>query len=527
MFGVRRGLSDRQVLADPPNEARPSRAHFSVAATLAVTVLGFAIVLGPRKSDTALAADPARSLKEGDLSLGDMEQIQISRNISHRDLGESALLPSKREESSQVYPLPTLRKIHIEGAKDGRLLLGERPSFASRIGDRYASLTNSNNFVFYTVDPDLQEFVSKLVSNSQAKHVAVVVMNPRTGAVLAIAGKSASIPDIEYHADFPAASLFKVVTAAAAVEQAGIQPSSLIQFRGGTYTLNEWNYLPDPKKDRNIMSVAEALGRSCNPVFGQLGMRYLNGNILQKYARLFGFNRSLQLETPLLNSSAEIPKQDLYELSRTAAGFGQVKISPIHAAAIMSGVANGGLLPRPHIVEEIVSRDGEILSRTKPDVLNRVVQPSTAASLMEMMRHTTTIGTSRREFMRGSRPTLGTIEVAGKTGTLRGDNPVGLNNWFIGSAPLNNPELSIAVITVDAPYSGKASRLGRKVFEKYFKVQPLLDEPKYSRVSAKKKPQISRGKTSQARKKVVGKTATKKGVAATASSKKSKKPAKK
>jgi hypothetical protein len=71
-----------------------------VAATLAVTVLGFAIVLGPRKSDTALAADPARSLKEGDLSLGDMEQIQISRNISHRDLGESALLPSKREESS-------------------------------------------------------------------------------------------------------------------------------------------------------------------------------------------------------------------------------------------------------------------------------------------------------------------------------------------------------------------------------------------------------------------------------------------
>jgi hypothetical protein len=146
---------------------------------------------------------------------------------------------------------------------------------------------------------------------------------------------------------------------------------------------------------------------------------------------------------------------------------------------------------------------------------------------MEMMRHTTTIGTSRREFMRGSRPTLGTIEVAGKTGTLRGDNPVGLNNWFIGSAPLNNPELSIAVITVDAPYSGKASRLGRKVFEKYFKVQPLLDEPKYSRVSAKKKPQISRGKTSQARKKVVGKTATKKGVAATASSKKSKKPAKK
>ena len=522
MFSRHRGFSEKQVLEAPRNEERPSRAQLSVAATLAVTVLGFAIVLGPRKNDTALAADPAPALRGADLSLGDMEQMQLSRNISQRDLGDSSL-PAMRRESSQVYPLPDLRKVTVEGAKDGRLQLGERPSFGSKIGERYASLTRSNNFVFYTVDPDLQEFVSKLVNNAQAKHGAVVAMNPRTGAVLAIAGKSASIPDIEYHADFPAASLFKVVTAAAAVEQAGIQPDSLIPFRGGTYTLNEWNYLPDPKKDRNVMSVGEALGRSCNPVFGHLGLRYLNGNILHKYARLFGFNRPLQLEAPLSTSSAEIPKQDLYELSRTSAGFGQVRISPIHAAAIMSGVANGGLLPRPYIVQEIVSRDGEILTRTKPDVLNRVVQPSTAASLMEMMRNTTTIGTSRREFMRGSRPTLGNIEVAGKTGTLRGDNPVGLNNWFIGSAPLNNPELALAVITVDAPYSGKASRLGRKVFEKYFNVQPLPDAPAYSRVSSKRKVSTSRARAAQSRKKVVGKAAAKKKTTTATAAKKGKK----
>jgi cell division protein FtsI/penicillin-binding protein 2 len=352
-------------------------------------------------------------------------------------------------------------------------------------------------------------------------------MNPRTGAILAIAGKSASIPDIEYHADFPAASLFKVVTAAAAVEQAGIQPNSIIPFRGGTYTLNEWNYLPDPKRDRNVMSVAEALGRSCNPVFGHLGLRYLNGNILHKYARLFGFNRSLQFEAPLTTSSADIPTQDLYELSRTAAGFGSVRISPIHAAAMMAGVANGGLLPRPHIVSKIVSRDGEILSQSKPDVLNRVIQPSTAASLMEMMRYTTTIGTSRREFMRGSRPTLGNIEVAGKTGTLRGSNPVGLNNWFIGSAPLNNPELSLAVITVDAPYSGKASRLGRKVFEKFFNVTPLPDQPTYVRANTSKKRSAARTKTSHKSKKVVGKASPKKSSKKTSAAKSGKKSAKK
>lgn len=526
MFGKIQGFKAQQATPPPFGEGRPSRAQFSIAATLAVTVLGFAIVLGPRKSDTALAADPARSLKEGDLSLGDMEQIQLSRNISQGELAESPRTV-KHEESSQVYPLPALRKVAVEGAKNGRLMLGERPEIVSRIGDRYASLTQGNNFVFYTIDPDLQEFVSKLVSKAEAKHVAVVAMNPRTGAILAIAGKSASIPDIEYHADFPAASLFKVVTAAAAVEQAGIQPNSIIPFRGGTYTLNEWNYLPDPKKDRNAMSVAEALGRSCNPVFGHLGLRYLNGNILQKYARLFGFNRSLQFEAPLTTSSADIPTQDLYELSRTSAGFGSVRISPIHAAAMMAGVANGGLLPRPHIVSKIVSRDGEILTQSKPDVLNRVIQPSTAASLMEMMRYTTTIGTSRREFMRGSQPTLGNIEVAGKTGTLRGSNPVGLNNWFIGSAPLNNPELSLAVITVDAPYYGKASRLGRKVFEKFFNVTPLPDQPSYARVTTSRKGSTARTKTLHKSKKVVGKATPKKSSKKTASAKSSKKSAKK
>lgn len=524
MFGSSPGLNEKKVFDSHTKAAPPSRAQLSVAATLAMTVLGFAVVLGPRRSDTALAADPSRSLKEVELSLGDIEQLQISRNLSQSVLTDSPP-PSKLQESSQVYPLPNLRKVVVEGGKDGRVMLGERPSFASRVGDRYASLTHGNNFVFYTVDPDLQQFVANLVNKAQAKHVAIVAMNPRTGAVLAIAGKSPTIEDIEYHAGFPAASLFKVVTAAAAVEEAGIQPESLIPFRGGTYTLNEWNYLPDAKKDRKTMSVAEALGRSCNPVFGHLGTRFLNGSILQKYSRLFGFNRSLQLEAPLPASSAEIPKQDLYGLSRTAAGFGDVTISPVHAAALMSGVANGGLLPRPYLVQEVVSRDGEILNRTKPDVLNRVVQPSTAASLMEMMRYTTTVGTSRREFMRGSRPTLGNIEVAGKTGTLRGENPLGLNNWFIGSAPLNNPELSLAVITVDAPYSGKASRLGRKVFERYFNIEPVPDEPVYTRVSQKKRFQTTRRKASPTVKKktVVAKKPSKKAATAASSTKKSKK----
>jgi membrane peptidoglycan carboxypeptidase len=98
---------------------------------------------------------------------------------------------------------------------------------------------------------------------------------------------------------------------------------------------------------------------------------------------------------------------------------------------------------------------------------------------MEMMRYTTTMGTSRREFMRGGQPTLGNIEVAGKTGTLSGTNPPGLNNWFVGAAPINNPELAVAVITVDASHSSKASHLARLVMQRYFNIEagPELPEP--------------------------------------------------
>ena len=154
-----------------------------------------------------------------------------------------------------------------------------------------------------------------------------------------------------------------------------------------------------------------------------------------------------------------------------------MRVSPIHAAAFMSGIANGGMLPRPQIVDTVVSPDGSVIHKQKSEVLQRIVQESTATSLMEMMRNTTTIGTSRREFMRGSTPTLGNIDVAGKTGTLTGHNPQGLNNWFIGAAPISNPQIAVAVITVDPQRSSKASHLGRLVIQRFFGITPAEPAP--------------------------------------------------
>ena len=455
------------------NSVRPRVSlALSAISSLAITLA----VFSPRPDDTALAADPSPKNKARLFSNESALQGQFSGSLEKNSLEQMAMRETGPQGGS-AYPIPELHRVEVVASSDGDIALSNRPNFEKRLGDRYASITKKNNFVFYTLDPDLQDYVSKLVNQAQASHVAIVAMNPSTGAILAIAGRSNSLEDIEYHAGFPAASLFKVVTAAAAIEHAGIEPHSLIPFRGGTYTLNQTNYYPDASKDRRLMSVGEAMGRSCNPVFGHIGVKYLNGQILSKYARQFGFNRSLGFEVPLPESSAWIPQNDSYELSRTSAGFGEVRVSPVHAAALMSGIANGGILPRPQIIDSVVSPDGTVIYKQKAESLQRIVEASTSQSLMEMMRNTTTIGTSRREFMRGSSPTLGTVDVAAKTGTLTGDNPVGLNNWFIGAAPISNPQVSVAVITVDPRRSSKASHLGRLVLQKYFGITPVEPTP--------------------------------------------------
>ena len=445
-----------------------------IRATASLSLLAFTTYAALNSQEPVLAAD---SPSTNDLAAAPPNIASEQKNMNNLSFQQrdQLALENRGRTFGTTYPAPDLDLVSVDVSQTGTLRLSKRPTFKGRIGDRYASVTPNNNYVFYTLDPDLQEFVTSVVDRAPANHVAIVAMNPKTGAILAIAGKSPSVNGIEYHAGFPAASLFKVVTAAAAVEEAGINSDSLVAFRGGTYTLNQGNYLPSPRADRRLMSVGEAMGRSCNPVFGHIGLKYLNGSILSRYATRFGFNQSLDFEAPLPNSAAFIPHDDTYELSRTAAGFGEIRISPVHAAAIVSGIANGGLLPRPQLVERIVDGDGRTLEESKPDTIQRIVQPSTAQSLLTMMRHTTTIGTSRREFMRGKRSVLGDIEVAAKTGTLSGTDPVGLNNWFIAAAPMNNPELALAVITVDPQRAAKASHLGRLVFERYFKVSPSVE----------------------------------------------------
>ncbi len=362
-----------------------------------------------------------------------------------------------------------LEKATLSVNRRGEIFLDSIPSFSSSLFERAAGRGAQNEIILYSVDPHLQSAVSKLVASSRAAHVAVVAMEAKTGRIIAIDQNSKEFSNLALHASFPAASLFKIVTAAAALEKKAINAEEMVYYRGGTYTLERWNYRPDRSKDSQAMSVKEAMGKSCNPVFGRIALKHLNAGALSYYARRFGFNTDLSFDIPLPESMATIDEDD-FGLSRTAAGFGRVFISPVHAASFISAIANRGNLLRPALVDQVSLPSGNLIYKSKPAIVQKAVSEETAQELLKMLEYTTTIGTSRRAFNRREGSTLENVRVAGKTGTLRGQNPRGINNWFVGTAPLEDPQISVAVIVVDPErITTRASEIGRMIFEEYFK----------------------------------------------------------
>ena len=450
------------------NSPSPQRKN-SPHSPLAKILVGAAIIgaLFATYERSARAAGPNDSKAKEAPAAKISEQASLQTSISKDELNTplGRLAPPR---GAQPYPVPHLEKVVLQSPHKGELELTRLPHFTTTFAGRLAGITDNDNFVFFTLDPKLQAFTEKLVAQAQAPHVVVVAMDPKTGRILAMAGKSSEIIDPILHSGFPAASIFKLVTSAAAVESASVDPYLPVRFRGGTYTLNQWNISPDAKHDRKQMTLAEALGRSCNVVFARVALRALTPQVLRHYTQLFGFNRSLEADLPLPESAAFIPENDTYEFGKTAAGFGEVSLTPLHAVSMVSGIANGGLLPKPILIDRMVSPDGTIVFKSNPEALARIIQPNTAKTLLHMMEYTTTIGTSRGVFNPRKHPALPGISVAAKTGTLNGSNPEGVNHWFVAAAPAQNPKIALAIIIVKSGTGGaKAAKLGKQVIEQY------------------------------------------------------------
>jgi peptidoglycan glycosyltransferase len=349
-----------------------------------------------------------------------------------------------------------------------------------------------------TIDPDLQRIVSGILAARHFPEASVVLMDVATGRLLAYASHVEGQParDLCVEATAPSASVFKIVTAAALVEDAHVPPDARQCYSGGEQRIGASDLVEDPQRDRWCTTLGGALGRSINTVFARLAKEDLTPQKLEAMARRFGYGRPLPFDVPVQPSGLHVPAEPL-EFARTAAGFWNTTLSPIAAVELSAIVARGGETVRPSIVDKVVASSGAVTwTAPEPPAPRRAVARETAEQLAAMMERTVSEGTCWRAFHdpRGTAYLPG-IVVAGKTGTLTEAETHRYYTWFTGFAPAHPQgdirQVAVAVLVVNGPnWRLKANVVARETLRAYFAARGAqgVSRPIVDAVARRKKP---------------------------------------
>lgn len=327
----------------------------------------------------------------------------------------------------------------------------------------------------YTIDPVLQKEADRLLKSYKPDYGAIFMMDAATGEVLAMSSFQRDDDDaanLNLQATFPAASVFKVVTATAAVDKAGVDPGHKIRYNGGAYTLYKKNVLTDKvTRWTNVISLKDAFARSINTAFGRLSLENLNPEDLNEYANRFMFNQEIPADFGVDMGVAYVPPGKGFEMAEVASGYNKTnRMSPVQGAMIAAAVANDGQMVIPYLIKSIRDESNKVVYSGETLVKGSIMTADSAGKIRELMGQTVTSGTSRRSF----RPIMkdrkfSEIEMGGKTGHLTGDNPRGRTDWFVGYALDEDRRIAIAAITVNKKFwTVKSAHLGQSMFRKYF-----------------------------------------------------------
>ena len=332
--------------------------------------------------------------------------------------------------------------------------------------------------VEYSIEPRTQLLAEKLLAHYQPDYAAFVAMDARTGRILALTSLNTTHKDygnLALRSLFPAASIFKVVTAAAALDQERISPDTIIPFNGASHTLYRRN-VEETKFNRwtRYVTLREAFAKSINTVFGKVGIFHVGAANLRNYAERFQFNRAIAADFPVDSGSVVIDDNDRWGLAEAASGFtSESKMSPLQGALIAAAVANDGVMMEPYLVKSVQSEspDHQLLYAPRFEKTSVTMAPEAARNLRILMRETIIRGTSRKTFRQvfGRHP-VEDVEMGGKTGSLTGTDPKGKVDWFIGYARAGEDRIAVAALTIHEKYwKVKSSYLAGAVLEDFLK----------------------------------------------------------
>ena len=335
--------------------------------------------------------------------------------------------------------------------------------------------------VVLTLRNDVQEAAMEALGDRTG---AVVALDPATGAVLALASTPSfdpspladhdqgvvreawntftSDPDQPmlaraWRERYPPGSTFKVVTAAVALDAGVSEPDRAYP---------ELRELDLPLTDRVIRNfggstcggtLAESFRRSCNTTFAQVGLDL--GEELVSGVRAFGLGEEIPFDLVPGPVRSEAPEAGTFEreqprFAQAAIGQGPISVSPLQMALVVAGIANGGVIMEPRVMEEIRDIDGRVVERSVPKQWRRALSVETAEAVGRMMVSVVASGTGTRAQVPG-------VEVAGKTGTAQvgpGQDP---HAWFVAYAPADDPRVAVAVIVEHGGELGSEATGGR------------------------------------------------------------------
>jgi cell division protein FtsI (penicillin-binding protein 3) len=361
-----------------------------------------------------------------------------------------------------------------------------------------------------TIDKNIQYIAEKeleqAIYDTHAIAGTVIVENPHTGEILALANRPTFNPNLRRQIT-PAAltnravsyvyepgSAFKIVTISAALEEKLTNPNEIFDCQMGSIVYNGMRIRDS--KPHGLLPVWGVLAESSNVGAIKIALR-LGEERYYKYIRAFGLGQQTGVELPGETRGITKPPSRWSKVSIAAISIGQeIGISPVQLAAVMSTFANDGVYVAPRIVAGTVPAQGRLQTVTfHPSEGRRVVSSYTAAEMRAMMQKVVLEGTARRAILDG-------YTAGGKTGTGQKVDPATgaysktkYNATFVGFAPLNNPQIVVAVI-LDSPIGphqgGQVSapvfrRVTQQVLEYLHVPHDLPLAPKYQLLLAQAK----------------------------------------
>lgn len=345
---------------------------------------------------------------------------------------------------------------------------------------RYIDPTNGVNLNLttnYVIQAFAENAMKECIKATGAKAVRCIVMNPKTGAILAMV----NLPDYDPNTatseeksmysrnscildTYEPGSTFKIFTMATALETGAFSTSSTFHCSGYHIVDGEkikcWRVVP-----HGSQTMSEVLQNSCNPAFMQMGLS-VGQKTLYEYLYNFGFNSITGVDFSADQSGIILAPKYVKNTDLARISFGQsIAVTPLQLLTAACAVINGGTLYQPYFVDSMTDDDGNVLVKNQPVEVRKVISENTSAQMRQMLTNVVDLGGGKNAQVEG-------YKVGGKTGTAQKyRDGVIVNNVHIGSffgfAPADDPEIAI-LVTVDeaqmyndygsvtaAPYAGQ------------------------------------------------------------------------